>query len=108
MPAFFASQITFDAVPEAGVYPRYGHQDHAEHEEREDPREGVELAQIIEEQLADAEQEDGQAGEPQSAVAQREAGGQQRGAFDAPGDRQQAAGNFLEQERGRSTVASSE
>src|SRR5262249_20879972 len=61
-------EIPLNLFAEAHIEPRGAHQDQAQDEEGEDPAECFEIAQIIEEQLQDAQPKQAKAGESHDAL----------------------------------------
>jgi hypothetical protein len=94
-------QVALHAVAEAGVDPTDRDQDQAEDDERENARQGIQMAQVLQKELQNTAEQQGEAGEPLHAVAEWEAGGQECDALQAPGDGQQAARNLVEEQAGQ-------
>src|SRR5579884_3349555 len=95
-----SSQELADLLPETRVYPRCAHQKQAESDEGDDAAERVQLPQVEDKQLQDAQEEQCEPGQAQNALAEWEAGDQERHALQAKSHGQHAAGDLVrKQER---------
>src|ERR1035441_6145944 len=87
---------SLDLIAEAGVDPTDGYQEQSEDDEADDARQGFQVAQVPEEELQSADQEQRKAGETEPAIAQGEPRGEQGDGLHTPGDGKHGAGDFME------------
>src|ERR1700704_5685122 len=88
-------QEALDLIAEAGVDPTDGDQEQSEDDEADDAGEGLQIAEVPEEELQGADQEQRQAGEAEHSIAEGEAGCQKDDGLYSPGDGEHVAGDFV-------------
>src|SRR6185312_2476301 len=108
LPAFGSTEVEpsqleqpLNVFTEAGVDPRHRQQNQTQHDERENPVNRLQIPQVVEKYLEDADEQHREPLDPQDSFAHQKAGREQREPFEPPKSREQTARSFAENDRRR-------